>query len=199
MTSTEVAVEKKKPTIAIIPCTNQKSAKGGPAREVWVGSHFQLVLAHAEYFYDQVYIMSYKYGLITPETVIEPYDINIKNEPAAKRLKWWYMLREQIHTFVKEHDPLLIALYTGNFERERIMREFVKAGLREVIVPWPHASTGQRMQLVYDAEPPFFLEHLEQGKYTLPADYGVTKAASQVHGNRTPQVVDTAAPVEWEE
>lgn len=203
MTSTEVGAEvadapKKKPTIAVIPCTNQKSATGGPAREVWTGAHFQLVLAHAEHFYDKVFIMSYKYGFITPETEIEPYDINIKNEPAAARLKWWYMLREQIHKLVKEEDPLLLALYTGNFERDRIIREFVKAGLREVITPWPHASTGQRMQLVYDGEPPFLLEDLEAGKYTLP-EFSAPVRKTGSPGNRTPQVVDVNAPVEWED
>ncbi len=202
MTSTEEAqpvdAPKKKPTIAVIPCTNQKSATGGPAREVWTGSHFQLVLAHAEHFYDKVFIMSYKYGFITPETVIEPYDINIKNEPAAVRLKWWYMLREQIHQLVKDEDPLLLALYTGNHERERIIREFVKAGLREVIIPWPHSSVGQRMQLVYDAEPPFLLEDLEAGKYTLP-EFVPRASRTTVPGNRTPVVVDASAPIEWEE
>jgi hypothetical protein len=202
VTSTEEAQQvdapKKKPTIAVIPCTNQKSATGGPAREVWTGAHFQLVLAHAEHFYDKVFIMSYKYGFISPETVIDPYDINIKNEPAAARLKWWYMLREQIHQLVKDEDPLLLALYTGNFERDRIIREFVKAGLREVITPWPHASTGQRMQLVYDGEPPFLLEDLEAGKYTLP-EFVPRTSKTMAPGNRTPVVVDASAPIEWEE
>lgn len=195
----EESHERKKPTVAIIPCTNQKSATGGPAREVWSGAHFQLVLAHAEHFYDRVFVMSYKYGFILPETVIEPYDINIKNEPAAARLKWWYMLREQIHELVKRENPLLVSLYTGNFERDRIIREFVRAGLQEVITPWPHASIGQRMQLVYDAEPPFLLEDLAAGKYTLPKDFKENKRPAAQTGNRTPQVVDEAVDIEWED
>jgi hypothetical protein len=193
---------KAQPTVAIIPCTSQKAATGGPAREVWSGAHFQLVLAHAEWFYDKVLIMSYKYGLIEPGFVIEPYDINIKYAPAAAKLKWWYKLQGQIRELVQEEDPQLVALYTGNFERERIIREFVKAGCLNVILPWPHATVGQRMQLVYDGEPPFLLEDLHAGKYRRDPKIAEAKGQQPKAGTnkqRTPQVVDEAEDIEWED
>lgn len=184
-------------TYAIIPCTNQKAAEPGPAREVWSGAHFQLVLAHAEMFYDKVFVLSYKYGLIPPEMEIEPYDINLRYSSAADKLKWWSSVRKQIAVLV-EQKPLLVALYTGNFERDRIIREFVRCGHREVIIPWANLAHGQRMQKVYDCDPPFDLEALNRGEYTLPENYAEPKKRGRPKKTDV-QVVDTDAEIEWED
>jgi hypothetical protein len=182
-------------TVAIIPCTNQKAAVAGPAREVWSGAHFQLVLAHAEMFYDKVLVMSYKYGFISPDMEIEPYDINIAYASAAEKLQWWFKVRQDIHDLVDEK-PKLVALYTGNTERERVMREFVRSGFREVIVPWGDATVGQRMQRVYDGDPPFDLAKLEAGEYTLPLSFAEPKKRGRP---KKAVSIPDAGPVEWEE
>lgn len=193
--------------VAIIPCTNQKSNIAGPAREVWIGNNFQLTLAHAEIWYDEVLVMSYKYGLISPETKIEPYDINIYYASAGDRLRWWILLREQIHKLGSRDEgaPELVAIYTGNYEQERIMREFVRAGMRNVIVPWKGARVGERMQLIYDNEPPFTEEELKNGDYELPEDWGAPKkrgrpikTPQEIEEDKKVKVVDEDN-IEWEE
>ncbi len=171
-------------SIAIIPCTVQKSEVGGPAREVWVGGHFQLTLAYTEYFFDQIYIMSYKYGLIPPDYHIEPYDIDMRIEKAAERIRWWYMLREHIEELVEREKPNLVALFTGSFERSRIIREFIRNGCPNVIVPWEGLGTGERQSAVYDGIPPFDYDKLQAGAYTLPEDYKVVNPQSEYKKNR---------------
>ena len=156
--------------VAIIPCTSQKSETPGPAREVWTGSHFQYTLLHAEEFYDKVLVMSYKYGFIDPGFEIEPYDINIQNEPAIDRLKWWWLVKEDIKE-VADQKPELVAIYTGNFERARIIREFFLCGVRNIVIPWEGLGVGERMQQVYDRTVPFDEERLTKGEYALPEDF----------------------------
>lgn len=181
-------------TVAIIPCTNQKSDTPGPAREVWVGNHFQLVLAHAEMFYDEVYVMSYKYGLIKPDFEIEPYDIDIRTAKAADRLKWWFLMKGHIKTLC-DTDPLLVGLYTGNVERGRIMTEFVRNGVRQVILPFEGLKVGDRMARVYDCVPPYDRELAEQHHYDLSADYdGVAK-----QNNYLPPPSNLTDAIEWED
>lgn len=187
-------------TVAIIPCTNQKSNIAGPAREVWIGNHFQLTLAHAEMWYDEVLVMSYKYGFIGPDFYIEPYDVNIAYASAGDRLRWWIQLREQIMKLSQEDPPPdLVAMYTGKYEEERIIREFVRAGLRNVIKPWRGARIGERMQLIYDNIPPYDLEKLAAGEYLLPEDWGAPKPA-YVPPKKEPEkpIVEDDA-VEWED
>lgn len=150
--------------VAIIPCTNQKTKIGGKARDVWSGAHFQLTLAHAERYYDEVVVLSYKYGLISPDFEIEPYDINIKDSSAREKLEWWWSIRPQIAE-ISNRAPDLVALYTGSFERDRIINEFLKNGVENIIIPWKGLGIGDRMSIVYDDVPPFDIEKLEAGDY----------------------------------
>jgi len=185
-------------TIAIIPCTAQKSEVGGPAREVWIGGHFQLTLAYVEYFMDQIYIMSYKYGIIEPERYIEPYDIDMRLEKASERIKWWYMMREHIEELVEREKPDLVALFTGSFERSRIIREFVRNKCNNVIVPWVGLGTGERQQAVYDGEPPFSYDKLRAGAYTLPDDYKIVDENVEKRKAKAALAAEEAATLEWE-
>lgn len=157
-------------TWAIIPCTNQKTSTPGKARDVWNGNHFQLTLAVVELYFPNVLIMSYKYGLIDPDQWIEPYDIDIRTASAADKLKWWWKMRDDIKD-LSEKKPLLVAMYTGDVERERILREFVKNGVKQVILPWEGKSIGKRMQAAYDGEPPFEPEKARNHEYDLPDDF----------------------------
>lgn len=187
-------------TVAIIPCTAQKSEVGGPARDVWVGGHFQLTLAYAEYFFDKVYIMSYKYGLIDPNFYIEPYDIDMRLEKAGERIKWWYMMRDHIADLVERDKPDLVALFTGQFERQRIQLEFLRNGCPNVIVPWAGLGSGYRQQVVYDGTPPFDYDKLKAGEYALPEDFKIVDPAVEKQRARKAAAKDeTQAAVEWEE
>lgn len=181
-------------TVAIIPCTNQKSDRPGPAREVWAGNHFQLILAHAEMFYDDVYIMSYKYGLIGPDMQIEPYDIDLRTANAGARLRWWALMKGHIKE-LSETKPLLVALYTGNVERERIIAEFVRNGVEQVITPFEGLKVGARMAKVYDLEPPFDLDKAKNGEYKVSQDW-----KTQEKGNKyLPPMTNMTDDIEWED
>ncbi len=180
-------------TVAIIPCTNQKSDIAGPAREVWQGAHFQLTLAHAEMFYDKVLVLSYKYGLIDPDLVIEPYDVDIRYAAAKQRLEWWWEVREDIKE-LGETKPKLVALYTGHTERQRIVREMVRNDIFNVIEPWENAKVGERMQLVYDGIAPFDEEKLANGGYALDPSVAEPKKRGRPKKEKTDDLA-----MEWEE
>lgn len=154
-------------TVAIIPCTNQKTEASGLARKVWKGSHFQLTLLHAELYYDLTFIMSYKYGLISPNFEIEPYDLDMREAPLTEKVQWWWMMAEHIKKLCLEEKPDLIGLYTGTFERDRIIREFVRNDLDNIAIPWEGLGIGERMQTVYDNIAPFTKEDFKKGTYKI--------------------------------
>lgn len=185
------------PSIAIIPCTSQKSETGGPAREVWVGNHFQLVLAYCEHFFDKTYIMSYKYGFIEPDQPIEPYDIDIQLSSAVDKLQWWWKVKGNITELLQQDKPRVVALYTGQFERDRVMREFVLQGCRNVIVPWEGLGVGYRLQQVYDGKPPFDEDKLAAGEYQLPEDFKYLKEPKK-YTAKSGDVVEDESGIAWE-
>lgn len=163
-------------TLAIIPCTGMKDPylEEGPAQEIWQGSHFQYTLIYVEEFFDRVLVLSYKYGLITPDTVIKSYDIDMKHAKPREHLKWWYMLMKQIDELAGNDPPALLAFFTGNFDRDRIIRRFVKQGVNQIIVPWEGKGIGLRMQAVFDAEPPFDPDRVKTGDYAVDLTEGGT-------------------------
>jgi hypothetical protein len=144
-------------TLAIIPCTNQKSDEPGPAREVWTGVHFQLTLLHAEEFYDRTLIMSFKYGLITPDEVIEPYDMNIHFEPLKVRVAWKRMMMQHIQREC-ENPPGILGLYVGKTDVDWLSKAFLGRGTKKIIQPWAGLGTGQRQEAAYGGTNPFIID-----------------------------------------
>jgi hypothetical protein len=156
-------------TLAIIPCTGQKNPdmEEGPAEEIWTGAHFQYTLIYVETFFDKVLVMSYKYGLIPPQQVIESYDIDMRVAKPREHVRWWYLLRGQIEKLCNEDPPELVGLFTGNFDRDRVVREFVRRGVKQLIIPWEGKGIGLRQQAVFDAEPPFDPDKVKAGAYAV--------------------------------
>jgi hypothetical protein len=186
--------------IAIIHSTNQKADMKGPPRQTWSSSRFQLYLAHAEIFCDKVLILSDKLGMISPDDEVEPYDMNIKYATPSDALRWWGRIKQEIRK-IGEAKPKIVVLYTGNFERTRILREFVRAGVTNVTYPFGHdVGISERLDLIYDMEPPFDEAKLAAGEYALPEDFGAPKKRG-----RKPKEATESRPVvsdddiEWED
>jgi len=161
-------------SIAIIHVKSQKADIAGPPRVTWVSSRFQLYLAHSDVYCDKVVVLSDKYGLISPDDEIEPYDANVSYATIADQLRWWGRMKQAIKKLC-ETKPKVVVLYIGNYERERIVREFVRNGVRNVVFPFENAGISERIQLIYDMEPPFDEEKLAAGDYELPENYGAPK------------------------
>jgi len=147
-------------TVALIPCTNQKSENPGPAREVWVGHHFQTMLMHAEEFYDVTYIMSFKYGLITPDQHIEPYDTNIHKEPLVEQIKWRRMLTKQLIELCMD-PPHVVGIYVGKADADWIEDFLFRNGVVHVIQPWRGMGIGDRIQACFEATNPFEVDGVD--------------------------------------
>jgi hypothetical protein len=140
----------------------------GPAEEIWMGTHFQYTLAHVEMMYDEVLVLSYKYGLISPQTIIESYDIDMRVARPREKIRWWFKIRDDIIKIAGEDPPPdLVGLYTGSFFRDRIVREFVKHGIDQIITPWEGKGIGLRQAAVFDAIPPFETDKVKAHEYAV--------------------------------
>lgn len=69
--------------VAVVPCGAAKLSHAAPARDLYTSKHFQLALAAAEAeaaAYDgpaEVLILSGKHGLLSLDTMVEPYDVRM--------------------------------------------------------------------------------------------------------------------------
>lgn len=75
--------------IVLISCVKQKMSHSAMAKDLYTSNYFRLGYAFATYLRpDAIFILSAKYGLVEPETVIEPYDLTL-NKMVAPEIKKW--------------------------------------------------------------------------------------------------------------
>ena len=75
-------------TIALVSCVKQKQQRSAQARDLYTSPLFRKMRAYAERFADRWFILSAKYGLLDPDTVIEPYEQTLKTTGASARRQW---------------------------------------------------------------------------------------------------------------
>jgi hypothetical protein len=75
-------------TIALVACVGKKTALPMPAQDLYISPWFRKASAYASRVADRWYILSAKYGLVDPRTVIAPYDETLNRMPAAERRAW---------------------------------------------------------------------------------------------------------------
>lgn len=98
-------METQKMNIAVVGCKAKKQNYPCEAREMYMPSFvYRAQLAFIEASYDAFYILSSKYGIIKPTTVIQPYNTTLYSKTdikAAPELtnkdKFWDMVNEQLN------------------------------------------------------------------------------------------------------
>lgn len=75
--------------IVLISCVSRKLARNAPARELYISPLFRLNLAYAKTLCpDATFILSAKHGLLTPDTVIAPYNETLNTKKDADIRAW---------------------------------------------------------------------------------------------------------------
>lgn len=109
--------------IAFIACSKTKRKTPGMAKNVYASDLFKKSYAYAIKHADRVYILSAKYGLITPETYIIPYEKTLNKASEKERKRWAYTV---FQTFIRwggqTEEPALFLC--GENYRKYLMRLF---------------------------------------------------------------------------
>ena len=83
-------------TIVLVGCGKEKLQRPAKAKELYTGPLFRKARAYAEKHGDLWRILSAKYGLVDPETVIAPYDATVAGKPQKERHNWAVVVRNAI-------------------------------------------------------------------------------------------------------
>jgi hypothetical protein len=87
-------------TVNIIACSKLKLTRPAPAVDLYTGPLFLRSLEVAKADAIPVLILSTKYGLVDPTTVLEPYELSLKSLTPSERVTLTGLLREQLSRFV---------------------------------------------------------------------------------------------------
>lgn len=74
--------------IALVPCGATKLPHAAKAADLYTGALFRKLRAYAERHADRWYILSAKHGLLLPDTVVDPYNHTLNDDPWQVRRMW---------------------------------------------------------------------------------------------------------------
>lgn len=127
--------------VALISCVKKKKRGYHRARDLYASPLFRLSLAYTSHFYDAVYVLSAKYGLLGLDRRINSYEVSLKHMPASRRRLWARAVAEQI-------DRTLPAKAEIHFFCGKRYREFLieALGRRSCFVPLEGLGLGKQMR-----------------------------------------------------
>jgi hypothetical protein len=105
--------------VALVSCVKKKNPVPMPARELYSSNWFRKASAYAEREADEWYILSAKYGLVEPDTVVEPYDQTLNRMPASARRAWAKCVFADLHRVLQPGDHVMIL--AGERYRENLL------------------------------------------------------------------------------
>jgi len=74
--------------VVLIGCSGSKAGTAGPAAELFTGAAFVKGREHARASGQPWYVLSAKYGLLSPDEVIAPYDVYLGDQSTTYRKTW---------------------------------------------------------------------------------------------------------------
>lgn len=127
--------------IGLVACSKRKRNYRCPAQEMYSKSPlFRKAFAYCQKYYDCVYILSGKYGLLDPKTVIEPYDVDLRRMTEKERKKWAKKVIAQLRKILKRSDR--VYFHAGVKYREFLLSELEN----RTFVPLAGLSIGKQLR-----------------------------------------------------
>jgi hypothetical protein len=112
--------------IVLVACVSKKNPIPMPAQDLYISDWFRKASAYAMRMADKWYVLSAKYGLIAPGTVIEPYDETLNRMPVAARRAWAKRVLEDLGRVLQPGDQ--VVFLAGIKYRENLIDPIRKMG-----------------------------------------------------------------------
>ncbi len=114
-------------TLVILACSQKKGLKPVAACNLYLGSLFKLGRRFAEVHHFDYVIISAKYGLLSPEQVVSPYDQRIANMSDVRRIR--EMVVPPLQEIIGNYEKIIVI--GGNLYR-RVLEPLKSAKFEEI-------------------------------------------------------------------
>lgn len=99
--------------VALVACVKDKLNIPSKAIELYNNEAFRTWIKDAQSKdVDQIYILSGKYGLLLPEEIIEPYDLNLNSQTDKYQFEWYRNVIKRL-TELEDLNSTHFILYTN--------------------------------------------------------------------------------------
>ena len=130
-------------TVALIGCVKTKANRRCKARDMYLSPLFRLSYKYAKQRkVDNIYILSAKYGLISEDTIISPYNKTLLTMSDIECRNWGGQIMTDIKHFFNINDTRFIVLAGDKYSR------WLRNKLPYLEEPLRGLSMGQRLQFL---------------------------------------------------
>ena len=129
-------------TICLVSCVSKKRDQPCEAKNLYISALFEKSRAWAEQHADRWFILSAKYGLISPESVIPPYEQTLNRMGVADRRAWAKSVAKELQREVRPGDQ--VVFLAGQKYREGLEPVLRQLGVR-VEIPMKHLRIGEQL------------------------------------------------------
>ena len=105
---------------------------------------FSKAYAYSKKMYDQVAILSAKYGLLLPNELIEPYNVTLNDMGVSERRAWSEKVFEQMKRKLNLANYDKVFFHAGKNYREFLIPKIKKAGLK-IEIPLEKLPIGKQL------------------------------------------------------
>lgn len=129
-------------TMFLVSCVKTKQSSKAPAKDLYASDWFSKARTVVESKGAPWFILSAKYGLVSPKDIIAPYELTLNKMPVADRRRWAEEVLGKIGRMATK--PKRIVMFAG-----ARYREFLQPGLEamgiEVDVPMVGLAFGEQL------------------------------------------------------
>lgn len=128
--------------LVLVSCVKSKGSKPAPARELYTSTMFTLARDFVESRNAQWRILSALYGLVEPETVIQPYDYTLNTLGVSERRQWASDILVDLLPLAKRSGRVIFL--AGLRYREFLIEPLVQHGIK-VEIPMKSLRQGEQL------------------------------------------------------
>lgn len=135
--------------VFLVSCVGQKLTRPAPAAELYTSPWFTKARQRIREAGHPWFILSAKYGLLSPDSVIAPYEQTLRKLPASDRRAWALRVMQQFKTDLTSADEVVIL--AGLSYRENLL-ECLHQKFDSVCVPMKNMTIGRQLQWLSHAK-----------------------------------------------
>lgn len=128
-------------SIVLISCVSKKLDTSARASDLYISPLFRLNWAYANQLLpDAIFILSAKYGLVSPVQVIEPYNVTLNNMSSQEVKDWAECVLGQLSNHADLNRDHFIFLAGQKY------RKYLIRAMRSHEIPMQGLSIGKQLQ-----------------------------------------------------
>ena len=127
----------------LVSCVARKGDYPASARDLYLSTWFVLARDWIDRDGAAWYILSAKYGLVHPDTVISPYDKTLNTMGVNDRRDWGAMVENQMDEMQVEYNEVIV--FAGKRYREHL-EDYLRRRFNSVKVPMEGLRIGEQLR-----------------------------------------------------